>query len=94
MFLVPAEGSDEDSDSDSDVSDIEKKARAIDDEKAKEEEDAEAELQLNIKEESDEFRLPTEEVWSYELFAWMQGLEILNIIPAFCHAHLKSFSLT
>ncbi|KAL8496091.1 hypothetical protein ACS0TY_019985 [Phlomoides rotata] len=56
---VSEEGSDEDSDSD--VSDIEKRARAIDDEKAREEEDAEAELQLNIKEESDEFRLPTEE---------------------------------
>ncbi|KAI3466405.1 hypothetical protein Pfo_023068 [Paulownia fortunei] len=53
------EGSDEDSDSD--ASDIEKRARAIDEEKAREEEDAEAELQLNIKEEADEFRLPTME---------------------------------
>ncbi|XP_073058860.1 26S rRNA (cytosine-C(5))-methyltransferase NOP2B-like [Primulina eburnea] len=52
------DGSDEDSDSD--ASDIEKRARAIDEEKAQEEEDAEAELQLNIKEEADEFRLPTE----------------------------------
>ncbi|KZV31329.1 25S rRNA (cytosine-C(5))-methyltransferase nop2-like [Dorcoceras hygrometricum] len=51
------DGSDEDSDSDAD---IEKRARAIDEEKAQEEEDAEAELQLNIKEEADEFRLPTE----------------------------------
>ncbi|XP_073151310.1 26S rRNA (cytosine-C(5))-methyltransferase NOP2B-like [Henckelia pumila] len=52
------DGSDEDSDSDE--SDIEKRARDIDEEKAQEEEDAEAELQLNIKEEADEFRLPTE----------------------------------
>ncbi|KAK2967311.1 hypothetical protein RJ640_004877, partial [Escallonia rubra] len=60
------QGSDEEAkgselDSDSDVSDIEEKSRAIDKEKAREEEDAEAELQLNIKEEADEFRLPTEE---------------------------------
>ncbi|KAK3032368.1 hypothetical protein RJ639_037086 [Escallonia herrerae] len=50
-----------DLDSDSDMSDIEEKSRALDKEKAREEEDAEAELQLNIKEEADEFRLPTEE---------------------------------
>ncbi|KAL0301052.1 UNVERIFIED_CONTAM: 26S rRNA (cytosine-C(5))-methyltransferase NOP2B [Sesamum radiatum] len=59
------DGTDEDSDSgedsDSDASDIEKRARAIDEEKAREEEDAEAELQLNIKEEADEFTLPTME---------------------------------
>ncbi|XP_059648554.1 26S rRNA (cytosine-C(5))-methyltransferase NOP2B-like [Cornus florida] len=50
-----------DVDSDSGLSDIEEKSRAIDEEKAKEEEEAEAELQLNIKEEADEFRLPTKE---------------------------------
>ena len=55
-------GSDSDSDSDSDESDIEKKSRAIDEERAREEEEAGAEMQLNIKEESDEFRLPTKEV--------------------------------
>lgn len=49
-------------DSDSDGSDIVKKSRALDKRMAREKEDAEAELQLNIKEEADEFRLPTEKV--------------------------------
>lgn len=52
-----------DLDSDSDDSDIEAKSRAIDEERAREEEEAGAEMQLNIKEESDEFRLPTKEVF-------------------------------
>ncbi|KAM6553222.1 hypothetical protein CsatB_013984 [Cannabis sativa] len=47
-----------DSDSDSD-GDIEAKSRAIDEEKQREEEEAMEEMQLNIKDESDEFRLPT-----------------------------------
>ncbi|KAL6509932.1 26S rRNA (cytosine-C(5))-methyltransferase nop2b [Orobanche gracilis] len=48
-------------DSDSDDKDIETESRAIDEERDREKEDAEAEMQLNIKEESDEFRLPTTE---------------------------------
>ncbi|OIV92240.1 hypothetical protein TanjilG_00258 [Lupinus angustifolius] len=48
-------------DSDSDDEDIETKSRAIDEEREREKEDADAEMQLNIKEESDEFRLPTAE---------------------------------
>ncbi|GER24741.1 ribosomal RNA small subunit methyltransferase F [Striga asiatica] len=51
----------EDADSDSDESDIERKARAIDEERVQEQADGEAELQLNIREEADEFTLPTPE---------------------------------
>ncbi|XP_019186104.1 PREDICTED: 25S rRNA (cytosine-C(5))-methyltransferase nop2-like [Ipomoea nil] len=52
---------DSDEGSDSDVSDIEKKAKIIDKERERVEEEGEAELQLNIREEADEFRLPTSE---------------------------------
>lgn len=68
MFVVCYAEKDSASDSgsgldvDSDDYDIEEKSRIIDEERKKEEEDAEAEMQLNIKEESDEFRLPTQEV--------------------------------
>ncbi|CAA7025352.1 unnamed protein product [Microthlaspi erraticum] len=49
-----------DSDSDSDESDIVKKSKAIDEERKKEEQDANDEFQMNIKEEPDEFQLPTQ----------------------------------
>uniref|UniRef100_A0A2N9FU21 SAM-dependent MTase RsmB/NOP-type domain-containing protein n=1 Tax=Fagus sylvatica TaxID=28930 RepID=A0A2N9FU21_FAGSY len=54
-------GSGTDLDLDSDESDIEEKSTIIDLEKAREKEEAEEEMQLNIKDESDEFRLPTKE---------------------------------
>ncbi|KAK4779122.1 hypothetical protein SAY86_006650 [Trapa natans] len=58
--------SDSDETSDSSESDIEKQARVLDERRSKEEEDAEAEMQLNIKDESDEFRLPTEKELAQE----------------------------
>lgn len=54
--------SDVDSDSDADDTDLVRKSKAIDDERKREEEEGDLELQLNIKEEADEFRLPTTEV--------------------------------
>ncbi|KAH0697190.1 hypothetical protein KY289_014672 [Solanum tuberosum] len=51
-----------DSDSDADDNDLVRKSKAIDDERKREEEDNDLELQLNIKEEADDFRLPTTEV--------------------------------
>ncbi|XP_060187887.1 26S rRNA (cytosine-C(5))-methyltransferase NOP2B-like [Lycium barbarum] len=53
--------SDVDSDSDADDTDLVRKSKILDEERKREEEDAEAELQLNIKDEADEFRLPTTE---------------------------------
>ncbi|MBA0752118.1 hypothetical protein Gogos_000986 [Gossypium gossypioides] len=55
------QGSDDNEGIHFDETDIEEKSRAIDEQRAREEEDAQAEMELNIKEESDEFRLPTKE---------------------------------
>ncbi|XP_021841835.2 26S rRNA (cytosine-C(5))-methyltransferase NOP2B [Spinacia oleracea] len=55
------QGNKESDSDDSDVSDIERESKAIDDERARQEKEAEKELQINIQEESDEFRLPTQE---------------------------------
>lgn len=65
LLLVTHVGNGLESELDSSESDIEEKSRAIDREREREEAEAEAELKLNIKEESDEFRLPTEEVLGY-----------------------------
>ncbi|CAN4083920.1 unnamed protein product [Withania somnifera] len=53
--------SEEDSDSDADDTDLVRKSKTIDKEKEREKKEGELELQLNIKEEADEFRLPTAE---------------------------------
>lgn len=69
MVLLPVAhvGDGAESELGSSASDIEEKSRAIDREREREEAEAEAELKLNIKEESDEFRLPTEEVLGFSL---------------------------
>ncbi|OWM85888.1 probable 28S rRNA (cytosine-C(5))-methyltransferase [Punica granatum] len=58
---MPGSDADSDKDSDSDETDIEIKSEILDERRKKEEIDAADEIQLNIKDESDEFRLPTEE---------------------------------
>ncbi|XVF08215.1 hypothetical protein REPUB_Repub06bG0207100 [Reevesia pubescens] len=68
-------GSTSGSDSDSDETDIEEKSRAIDEQRVMEEEDAQAKMQLNIKEKSDEFNLPTKEMFPI--------VELMELIEAF-----------
>lgn len=67
--------SDSGSDSDAEKPDIEKISAALDRSREKEAEDARDEMQLNIKEESDEFRLPTEEV-NIIILILMDNIEI------------------
>lgn len=68
LIFFPLTLTEEDSDeeSDSDKSDIEEKSRAIDQKEEWERKQSEAEIHeglvTNIKEEADEFRLPTKEV--------------------------------
>ncbi|KAF9619028.1 hypothetical protein IFM89_004372 [Coptis chinensis] len=62
-------------DSDDDELDIEE-SRKIDEKRAREQKDAGAKLQLNIKEESDEFCLPTEEEIGAEA---LQPLDLSNL---------------
>jgi 25S rRNA (cytosine2870-C5)-methyltransferase len=56
----------EEMDSESDKSDLKAKSRAIDEARA--EEDDIADMKTDIKRESDDFSLPTEEVYSYYSF--------------------------
>lgn len=90
LFLVDAlllpvthVGDGVESELDSSASDIEEKSRAIDREREREEAEAEAELKLNIKEESDEFRLPTEEVLGYVSSLFFFACDIHMVVA--CH---------
>ncbi|KAK8941916.1 hypothetical protein KSP40_PGU000826 [Platanthera guangdongensis] len=67
-----------DDDKESDVSDLETKSRAINVVKKRAEVDDQEELQLNIKEELDEFRLPTKEFISWKFVRVLTNFKSLR----------------
>lgn len=74
FYLFTVKGSDSDaeldSDSDSDDHDPQTESTAIDAANKRIQQEGQDELQLNIKEQPDEFRLPTQEVYCFFFFSY------------------------